>query len=68
MLTDTGSGIDALYEGGGMTIVFQRLRNATMQLQFPGVTFTIEPWQMDAFDLVEREQAEVRSTVPCAYT
>ena len=38
-------------------IVFQQIRNATVKLKFPGGTFMIDPWLMDACDPQERERA-----------
>ena len=38
-------------------IVFQQIRNATVKLKYPGGTFMIDPWLMDACDPIERERA-----------
>ena len=38
-------------------IVFQQIRNATVKLKYPGGTFMIDSWLMDACDPIEREQA-----------
>ena len=38
-------------------ITFQQIRNATVKLQYPGVSFMIDPWLMDACTPEERDQA-----------
>lgn len=38
-------------------IVFHQIRNATVKLKYPGLTFMIDPWLTDACDPIEREQA-----------
>lgn len=38
-------------------ITFQQIRNATIKLYYPGVTFMIDPWLMNICDSVERDRA-----------
>ena len=38
-------------------ITFQQLRNATVKLEYPDVSFMIDPWLMDACAPEERDQA-----------
>ena len=38
-------------------ITFRQIRNATIKLQYPGVTFMVDPWLMDVCDPVERDVA-----------
>ena len=38
-------------------IVFLQIRNATVELKYPGGTFMIDPWLTDACDLIERMRA-----------
>ena len=46
-------------------IVFHQIRNATVKLKYPGGTFMIDPWLMDACDPIERERAvAVRRFIP----
>ena len=46
-------------------ITFRQIRNATVKLQYPGVSFMIDPWLMDACTPVERDQAvATRSFIP----
>ena len=44
---------------------FRQIRNATVKLQYPGVSFMIDPWLMDACTPGERDQAgAARSFIP----
>ncbi len=46
-------------------ITFQQIRNATVKLKYPGVSFMIDPWLMDVCAPEEREQAVMtRSFIP----
>ena len=46
-------------------ITFQQIRNATVKLHYPGVSFMIDPWLMDACTPEERNQAvATRSFIP----
>jgi len=46
-------------------IAFQQIRNATIKLYYPNVTFMIDPWLMDACSPEERDQAvATRSFIP----
>ena len=38
-------------------IIFQQIRNATVKLKYPGVTFMIDPWLSDVCEPLERAQA-----------
>ena len=46
-------------------ITFRQIRNATVKLHYPGVSFMIDPWLMDACTPEERDQAvATRSFIP----
>lgn len=46
-------------------ITFQQVRNATVKLMIPGITFMIDPWLMDACGAEERDAAlAARSFIP----
>ena len=46
-------------------ITFQQIRNATIKLKYPNVTFMIDPWLMDESPPEERDRAvAARSFIP----
>ena len=46
-------------------IMFQQIRNATVKLRYPGVTFLVDPWLSEPCSPAERAQAlQTRSFIP----